>query len=312
MEQLSFQALGTAWSILIDGAPFRTKDQEDLVEYVAHFEKRFSRFLPESEVNQFRDAKEGSYEISEELSKMLQTADVLRSLTKGAFDPAVALLLEQSGYDAQYRFTPETEKIETHQMPTWSLQGTILSLTTGTVFDLGGIGKGYCIDLVAQFLKERGYQYFLIEAGGDMYGTSKADGSEFRVALEWPGKPGVAFGTVQLKDAGLAVSDSFRRRWPAPAAPAEADETASVPSGKGSKDWHHIIDPRTKEPVQKVIGCSALASTAFDADCITSGLFLSAESEYSKIANEFSGEFVVFTDEGGVKISKNWPGEFFE
>jgi thiamine biosynthesis lipoprotein len=154
--------------------------------------------------------------------------------------------------------------------------------------------------VVAQFLKEHGYRYFLVEAGGDMYGTKKADGSAFQIALEWPGKPGIAFGTIELRDQGLAVSDSFRRRWPAP-----------VKNGQEEYDWHHIIDPQTKTPIKKIIGCTATARTAFEADCMTSGLFLSATSEYEKLQKEFNGEYVVFTEDEKVLVSPAWPGVFF-
>lgn len=290
MENFSFKALGTTWSLLVDAADFPESDREALFRHIDAFEKRFSRFLSDTEVNQFRNAEAGEYQISEEFSRLLQRADTLRTLTGGIYDPAMGELLEHAGYDQNYRLTPDSQ-VDQFVIPKWSLQGNTLSLERGIAFDLGGIGKGYAIDLAATFLREHGYQYFLVEAGGDMYGTSKSDGSAFEIALEWPGKPDTAFGKVALKNTGLAASDSFRRRW---------------------KDWHHIIDPYTKKPIEKILGVTALAPTAFAADCLTSGLFLSGPEQYPKIAKEFGGEFVVFTQDGKVQVSESWPGEFFK
>lgn len=274
---------------MVDHETFLETDRQALVEMVAHFEKRFSRFLLESEVNQFREARPGTHEISEEFSRLLVRADALRGLTQGKYDPAVGRLLEQAGYDPSYRFEEEKTADE-YVLPKWSLVGRNLTIDGPVVFDLGGIGKGYCIDLVAEFLKERGYVYFLVEGGGDMYGTTKHDGGAYRVALEWPGKPDTAFGIVELRSQGIAVSDSFKRRW---------------------KNWHHILDLETKKPVQATIGCAALAKSAFDADCLTSVLFLSSSEVYGKASQELQGEYVVFQENGTVLASQGWPGELF-
>lgn len=298
--EFSFSALGTPWSILIDQDDFLDQDKKELLVFIERFENRFSRFIPESAANEYRNAKKGTYQVSDDFAELLQVSDTLRTLTRGVFDPTVAIFLEHAGYDPTYRFTPDS-KVETFTLPKWSISGNTLHLEGPAVFDFGGIGKGYCIDRVADFLKEKGYQYFLVDAGGDMYGTQKKDGSAFHIALEWPGKPGVAFGTIDVKHAGLAASDTFRRRWP-----------ASVKTEQDKNVWHHIVDPIAKKPIQKVVGCSAVAKNAFLADCVTSALFLTSEEKYPDVQEVLKSEFVVFTDDQKVIVSEHWPGELFK
>ncbi len=290
METFSFSALGTQWNILIDEASFSQDDQETIVEAVASFERRFSRFIPTSEVNQFRDADAGTYGISREFALLLSRADRLRSLTGGVYDPAVGGLLERTGYDQAYRLQSDENAVFEFRLPIWSLTDDQLTLSGKTVFDFGGIGKGYCIDLVSTLLQKMGYEYFLVEGGGDMYGTAKKDGSPFRVALEWPGKPEMAFGVVALRHQGIAVSDSAKRRW---------------------GGWHHIVDPQKKKPIESIIGATAVAPTAFSADCMTSGLFLGEPARYPALALEFGAQFVVFRENGIVETSPDWAGELF-
>jgi len=291
METFAFSALGTQWSILVDHDVFSETNKKAILDEVASFEGRFSRFRPESEVNQFREASAGTYAISDEFVSLLASADRLRTLTGGIYDPAVGGLLEHAGYDKEYRMEPDAEAT-CYALPRWSLAPSEKTITIDgpVVFDFGGIGKGYCIDLVAELLKQQGYAYFLVEGGGDMYGTTKRDGSAYRIALEWPGKPDTAFGIVELQYQGVAVSDSFKRRW---------------------KNWHHIIDPHVRKPITAIIGCAALAPNAFSADQMTSGLFLSGKERYRDISSALGAEFVVFHADGTAQISPKFPGELF-
>lgn len=290
MKMISFDGIGTVWNISIDGKEIDEATKQMLCGFVASFEKRYSRFLPESEVNSFREKPAGSYPVSHDFSRMLARAEMLRELTDGRFDPAVATLLDRAGYDAVYSFV-EREGIDAISFPKWSYADGIVSIDGPIAFDFGGIGKGYCIDRVADLLRTDGFEYFLVEAGGDMLATMKADGSPYRVAIEYPGQPEEAIGVIELKHQALAVSDSFRRRW-----------------GK----WHHIVNPLTKASVEEVLGCAVVAGSAFDADSGTSALFLSVDSDRKEIEKILGIEYLLFESSGNFLSSTHWPGEIFE
>ncbi len=289
MESFSFPALGTKWSVSVDHDVFTDEQKKAILDEVVSFENRFSRFLPASEVNRFREATPGVYEISKPFSVMLFRADRLRHLSGGLYDPAVGGLLERAGYGIA---PPPGVSLapENFSLPQWSLTRTTLTLDGPVAFDLGGIGKGYCIDLVGSVLERLGFRYFLVEGGGDMYGTSKRDGSPYRIALEYPGRPDTAFGTLELKYQAVAVSDTFKRRW---------------------QKWHHIVNPQSKKPIAAVVGAAALAGSAFDADSMTSGLFLSPFEAYPLLSEEWGAEYVVFREDGLATVSPGWPGELF-
>lgn len=291
METLTFQAIGTHWSIGIDEP---LKDRKALEEKILHvvndFEAHFSRFLPESEVNAFAGSTAGVYPVSPLFAHLLSAAQELRTLTGGVFDPAVAGLLERAGYDAAYRLRPDNSEITAFTVPKWSVSGDLLTIDGPIRFDLGGIGKGYAIDMVAALLREEGYHYYIVEAGGDMVATTKHSGEGWRVALEWPGKPDIAAGLVILRDQGLAVSDSFRRRW---------------------GNWHHLVDPFTKQPITRIIGVAAVTPSAWNADRMTSVLFMAKAEDYSAHAHTFSAQYLVFRADGEITISPNWSGELY-
>lgn len=287
MEGFSFIGLGTKWLVKVDVASFQDGVKGTILQYVQDFENRFSRFLPLSEVNAFRASPTGEYILSQELSLLLARADRLRVLTGGAYDPAVASILEEAGYGAQSGLVP-LKKAEKRRVSMWSLVGEKLTIDGPIAFDLGGIGKGYCIDRVAELLQHSGHAHYLVEGGGDMVGTTKADGSAWRVAVEYPGKPDMAASIVNLSHQGLAVSDIFRRRF-----------------GK----WHHLIDAQEKKPIEKIIGCAAVAGSAWDADCMTSGLFFAPPGKYDALAEEFGAAYIIFRNDGTAKVSPGWKWE---
>ena len=285
----TFTGIGTSWCILVDGAELRGDARSDILDYMRVFNERFSRFLDDSEANAFRAAKAGEYPISEEFAALLARADGLRTLTHGLYDPAVGGLLEQAGYDSTYSMHPRPAVAE-FMLPKWELRGRTLSIDGPAVFDLGGMGKGYCIDRVAEILEAHGYSHYLVDGGGDIFGTSKQDGEPWRVALEYPGKPDTAAGVVLLKNGGLAVSDSFRRRWGA---------------------WHHIVHPYLRAPVENVLGVAAVAASAWGADCATSALFLSEVEEYAEVGKSLNAKYLVFRADGRTEVSSDWEGELF-
>lgn len=288
-HEFTFFGLGTKWGIVTDDEILSEDVKKAVLDYVKNFEEHFSRFLPNSEVNAFRKAKSGDYIISKEFSVLLSKADYLRTLTLGVYDPAVGGLLERAGYDAKYTMKPSSNT-EEFILPKWSLKNKTLTLDGPIAFDFGGIGKGYCIDQVADILKKFGYKYFLVDGGGDMFATIKKGDTPWKIAIEYPGKRGISAGVIYLKNQGLAVSDSFRRRW-----------------GK----WHHLINPQLKKTIELVIGAVAVAECAWDADCMTSALFFSTTNKYTAIAEFYKSKYLVFQSDGTTKISANWEGELF-
>lgn len=289
MDAFALSAIGTHWTISLDGTKFSAMTKEHILGFLHAFETQFSRFIPESEVNAFRTATAGVYPISSEFALLLARAQQLREWTNGAFDPAVATVLERAGYDRTLSLRPHDD-VERIAVPAWSLKGTNLTLDGPTAFDLGGIGKGYAIDRVADLLRKEGCVHYLVEGGGDMVGTTKADGSGWRVAVAWPGREGVVASVVTLRDQGFAASDTLMRRW-----------------GK----WHHIIDMRSQRPVEQLIGAAVVAPEAFAADVMTSALFLMPPSEAPALLHLFGATAMTFAADGSVTVDPRWPGELF-
>lgn len=223
------------------------------------------------------------------MAELLQFASDLRAATGGKFDPAIGGLLELAGYDPTYRFTEQPE-LENWQTPGWEITGTTLTIAAPLVIDVGGYGKGTCIDLTAAILKSEGWDYFLVDGGGDLFGTTKLSGEPWQVAIEWPGKPEYALSQVALSNQALAVSDIFKRNW---------------------GEWHHVIDPAAARPASQVLGIAVLGRDAQTADGLTTAIALVPATERAALAQQYQAEFVLLTADQTTQTSQDWPGILF-
>ena len=174
MARHSFAALGTTWWLELFediNEPTLTTIFADCERFCLAYEARYSRFKTDSQISQLNRKKQLKNP-SEELQSLLQFGKNMYLRSNTHFNFLLGHVLEARGYDADYSFTTKP-LAETDQTPNpiSDLQITAheVTLNHGAV-DLGGFGKGYLIDLLANRLQsEHDLRYFLINGGGDIY-----------------------------------------------------------------------------------------------------------------------------------------------
>jgi len=213
MNLQPIEALGTIWHIELfeeidDLAAFRSS----IIDWLEEFESRYSRFRSDSwlsVLNRTSEFKNPNPQFVDLLTLALEYYDT----TKAVFNIAVGDQLTKSGYDANYTFTATNELSSIPALPEiLEIKAGKILLKSGSL-DLGGIGKGYAIDKLADFLKVKyNLQYFLINGGGDIYVTSDKE-KPVTIMLAHPDDRNLAIGTVDLKEAGFAASSPRIRAW---------------------------------------------------------------------------------------------------
>ena len=289
MNTYTFEAFGTKWAIMTDDNPLSDVLKEKIILETNAFEASFSRFKKKSQVVAFRNAHPGSYHISKEFAELLVPHQELKELTHGAFDPAVGGLLEEAGYDENYSFK-QKDTLQAFSLPSWKLENTTLTISGPIIFDVGGIGKGFWIDEVTRMLQKAGHKHFLVDGGRDIYASTKADGSGWNIALEYPGKPELIIGTVTLKNQALAASDTLQRKW---------------------GTWNHLVDISKKSPQINILGCVAVTNTALSADQATSAISLCSKDIYTKVVEKVSAQYLIYKPDSQITVSSNWSGALF-
>lgn len=212
-----FRAMGTSWWVQTDAEAVAVRPA-DIVE---RLEAQLSRFRPDSAVSRLNRCRAARDPL---LAQVLGMALRMRDATAGAFDPTMGAELAALGYNRTFS-TITVPSIEQHVVGrTWvraEIDGTLVRLAGPGAIDLGGIGKGFAVDVVICELIAQGARSVIVDGGGDI-GVA---GGPWRI--------GVGGGLdIELHDGAVATSSKRVRRW----------TTAC------GQDVHHIIDPRTGLP----------------------------------------------------------------
>jgi thiamine biosynthesis lipoprotein len=230
---------------------------------VRFIEARFSRFLPDSLVSTL-NTKRTLTTTDEDLFTLIKLGQEFYTATGGVFNCLLGEHLEAKGYDAQYSFTPKSAPTTfPNPLTDIIIEDETISLTQGKL-DLGGYGKGWAIDQVAELLRQEGLTEFLINAGGDMYGTSE-HGQPITIYLEHPLTQGTYIGSTTILHQGFAASSPYKRQWK-----------------HDGKTYTHIIDTiQREERIPKVITDAVFvkAKKAVVADAFaTTGLLMTPDT----------------------------------
>ena len=111
-HKLTFRAMSTPVRICFDqGKLLLAADfQRAVVQWIACFEARYSRFIPESIVGQINAGAGGDWmEVDEETDELLSLCDQMYSLTGGVFDAASLPLLRLWDWKANPPRVPDAE-----------------------------------------------------------------------------------------------------------------------------------------------------------------------------------------------------------
>lgn len=271
--QFNFPALGTHWWIEIwDEIDERTAGEAERFarQFVADFESRYSRFLPDSEIsrlNQTRVLETPSAETRELLNYSIE----LYRRTRGGFNVMVGHILEARGYDGVYSFIDKGSTTLKPGNPLTDLTITEEKITIqyGNV-DIGGYGKGWLIDRLQELFKDQfGLGEFLINGGGDIYVTHNA-GKAVQIYLEDPLRPGTIVGSTLLKDRAFAASSPHKRRWP-----------DSRPRASGAEHTHIVSEETPKDVI------FLTAPTATDADALATTLLTTDDATTTDLLAQF-------------------------
>lgn len=289
----SIEALDTHWWIEIFDNISREKAQttyDGLRFTIKHFDEQYSHFRHKSTISNLNDSG-FLLEPDHMTIDLLQYGLNLYHQTNGVFNFLVGETSEKKDYSTPYTFTPNDESVNIPD-PTQVLSITQekILLAHGHV-DIGGYGKGYLIDMLAYELKNT-YQIseFLINAGGDMYATTK-DGQPVKIQLEHPTDSDVVLADTSLCNEGFAASTTSKRHL-------ESIHMAH----------HHVVDSKTGESHNNALGIYIKAPKAAMADAWATTLLISSPANHALTLQKHSVKVATYNEQE--RKFNEW-GKFF-
>ena len=218
-------------------------------------DRKFSRYRDDSLIQAINTSRGRPRRVDAETARLLDYGAALCKLSEGRFDLTSGVLRQAWSFD-EGPIAAHPEKIPTllerigWQRVTW--QPPMLTLPEGMEIDLGGIGKEYAVDLVADWAALQTDSPVLVNFGGDLRCTGRPpQGGAWRVGIESIDQAGEAARRIELKAGALATSGDAKRHieidgvryghifdartgWPARGAPRSITVAAPTCSQAGS------------------------------------------------------------------------------
>ena len=271
---------------------------------IGRIEEAYSRFRDSSELSRLNRRLGVWQSASDELLMLAERAEEFRQKTDGYFDITLKARLEQLGYGPQQnsgKMAQQPSKIAQQTGPPAVLHdsGSAVKVDRksgriwlGKEIEFGGLGKGYVLDRVAALLEKNGVKHYFINAGGDVYARRGKGEEPWIVLLEHPDDPSRAIGSMELDGHALAGSAPNRRRWGAIGGPGER---------------HHLLNPKTGEPVKGVKAVFVLARTGMEADAYAKGIFCGGFTNGVQMAGRLPVQALLISGENKMFQTPEFP-----
>lgn len=208
------------------------KLSDEIFALFSDLDNRLSTYKRDSEISRLN--RDLELNVSEVTRNVLERSLEMYRLSDGAFDVTIGSVTHgvyRFGYDNEH--LPSQKELQiaeklvgSNQM---SLEGNNIKLLSGTIIDLGGIGKGYAVDLAINLLKQKGVSNAVVAASGDIGCLG-----ECVVNIQDPFHTQGYIATITSTLPRLAISTS-----------------GNYERYIKNKTHNHLIDPKTGQSQQK-------------------------------------------------------------
>jgi len=285
VHRFSHQAMATTFEVIVQygDRTYARQAAEAAFGEVDRIEGTLSRYLETSDVTQINHLPAGTpLHVTLDTFECLRISAEMHLQTGGAFDITVGFLVDCWRDEDRKPRTPSAEELEFARDHT----GTDLIvfdeptcavglLASPLRIDLGGVGKGYAVDRMAETLREWSVDRALIHGGFSSV-----------LALDAPdGMPGWPVTLSHPKDRSRTL--------------ARLQLACRSVSGSGVEKGHHIIDPRTGRPIGGKLAAWSIASEAARTDALSTAFMVMTPDEAKDYCRKYPAVRGLLITQGG-------------
>ncbi|MCH9656003.1 MAG: FAD:protein FMN transferase [Planctomycetes bacterium] len=307
--RLSTRAMATEFAVVMNPGPSQQVTQaSDALDLLHNLEQLMTVYRSDSAMSLVNaQAAERPVTVDSQLFDILDLARQICLETEGGFDPSAGPLIALWRECRQQGRIPSQQEIDVCLTLTGIEQfqfdpeaKTIQYRTPENELNLGGIGKGYALDVAGEFLTEQELESWLFYGG---FSSILAKGTHnqlpgWPVGIKNPLFTSQRLGTILLQNNALSSSGSsvqhFRHQ---------------------GKRYGHILDPRTGWPVAELLSVTVIAPTAALADALSTAFYVIGIEKALEYCDNHSnvGTILIPAPTQGRKLSpviRGIPNEF--
>lgn len=244
----------------------------------------YNKWNPHSELSKINESRAGqSIPLSRELYQFMLLTATYVAQTGGKFDPTIEPLQKVWKDALQKGQLPSMEDIDrAASFVGWDKMtlegGSILKGTDGVKLDLGGLAKGYAVDLLVERLNAAGYRSVFVEWGGEIRATGNhPERRPWTIYISRLGDPDPsrAVAILDVSNKAVATSGDYLQQWTV-----------------GNQTYFHIINAKALKPLvathTSIASVTVLADTCLEADVLaTTAMLFSTVAEAQEWAKQF-------------------------
>lgn len=232
---------------------------------MAEVDRLMSNYRTDSELSHVnREAARTPVVVSDPLLRVIEAGQRVSAASNGAFDVTVGPLVRLWGFRDRVAHVPSAAEltavrplVDYHQLLIDGAKHTIGFAREGMEIDLGGIAKGFAVEIAANVLRRRGLGGF-IDAGGNQYMVGTPPGkTSWTVGIKNPDDPKRLIGVVEVKGGSVSTSAN--------------DANALVAQGRR---YGHLLDPHTLQPSSASLSATILSEDGTLADAMSKAAFI--------------------------------------
>ncbi len=230
--------------------------------------------------------KQSHAPIFPELYQLLNFSQEIFRLSNKKFDPTVGELIEI--WDFNQQKVPTVAQIKDAQkscgLQKIGYDSLYIDKPQNLKIHLGGVGKGFIVQKVYDYLQKKGVESGYINAGGDIliFGDE-----EQKIGVTHPRKKEQLIDTLLVANACVVTSGDYERFF-----------------FQDGKRYHHIIDPDTGYPSENCVSVSVIDASIQKADALATAFFLLPVDKAIQIADQHEIAVLIYYQEGETLKSK--------
>lgn len=253
---------------------------ERAIAEVARIEAALSTWRPDSLFSRVNHGQGKEMILDPEWLNLLEAVTQLAQKTGGAFDPVLGALVQAWGLRTGGRKPTSGELAQARSAS--GIRSLRLDLERSSVsllkplaqLEEGGFGKGYALDRLIELLREAGMEAGLLDFGGQL----AAFGRPVRVAIADPQNRQRERLSLALQNASLSTSGTSER-------------------------GRHLLDPRTGRPCPAWGSVSVIATSALEADALSTALYVLGPRRGLRWATEHNLPACFLPNRGPIRMS---------
>jgi thiamine biosynthesis lipoprotein len=231
---------------------------------IADIEATTNPFDPQSTIGKINQLsrEQANFSISPQLFSVLSSARDISVQSQGSFDFTIWPVFKLWNFGSDSARVPDSKEIEQAlilvNFRNAQLDSNRISFTKkGMEIDLGGIIKGYAVEIARGILIRNGLRDFIIDAGGNL-GIEWHKRLPVQVKVRHPRRDGKFWCEFPIDSSvGIATSGDYQYYFI-----------------DNNNRYHHILDTRTGFPAKPTVSATIIARDAIQADGYSTAVFV--------------------------------------